>query len=234
MWGRTGRLLFFVSLFPHGFCVSVYSGWAHLLSSSPLFRGKVAAGVPTPFFLECCDLAPAPCIPAVLTTAPPTSQQIGKPTSWQTPHLRPPRSPALIAACNECTMQSLQTAITTQPTHPAPVTFTVHHTPLCAHPLLPHPAALTFSYPGVNQKPTPHTHPAPPAAEPRHLQRRPPLHTPANSPTSQQVEKLVSRKVGKSKSWQVPRNTSSPRPSSPPALAHLYPAPPTLTPPLRW
>ena len=136
----------------------------------------------------------------------PTFQQVGKPTSWQTPHLRPPRSPALIAACNECTMQSLQTAITTQPTHPAPVTFTVHHTPLCAHPLLPHPAALTFSYPGVNQKLRPHTHPAPPAAEPRHLQRRPPLHTPTNSPSL--------RLPNKPKSWQIgthhtPRRSSA-------------------------
>ena len=43
------------------------------------------------------------------------------------------------------------------------------------------------SYPGVNQKPAPA--PSPPAV--------PPPHHPANFPTSQQVEKSKSRKVGK-------------------------------------
>ena len=57
-------------------------GWAHLLSSSPL-HGKDRGGCAHPFFLECCDLAPAPCIPAVLTTTPPTSQLSNKSESRQ-------------------------------------------------------------------------------------------------------------------------------------------------------
>lgn len=222
-------MLFFVSLFPHGFCVSVYSGWAHLLSSSPLFRGEGSGGCAHPSFfwsaailrLRSASLLCSPPHPANF----PTSQQVGKPTSWQTPHLRPPRSPALIAVCNECTMQSLQTAITTQPTHPAPVTFIVHHTPLCAHPLLPHPAALTFSYPGVNQKPTPHTHPGTFSAARRCT--RPPTLQVSNSPTSRQVEKPTSRKVGKSESWRIGKR---PPPAPPPLRYRSHLIPPCLHP----
>ena len=166
-----------------------------------------------------------------------------------------PRSPAL---CDDCIMQSLQTAITLAPHHPPRVSWLA--TPPTGTPSTPTTPARSHFF-SLTRRVNPHPPPRPapcipaalapaassspyPAGRPNaaktshpHLPRRanrPPapssssLHPPcircarpqphplphhprpANSPTSRQVEKLASRKVGKSKSWQVGKHRPLP------------------------
>ena len=200
-----------------------------------------------------------------------------------------PRSPAL---CDDCIMQSLQTAITLAPHHPPRVSWLAtpphRHTVYTNH---PRALALLLSYPSGKPAPTParshffsltrrvNPHPPPrpapcipaalapaassspyPAGRPNaaktshpHLPRRanrPPapssssLHPPcircarphphphpANSPTSQQVEKLASWQVGKHR-LPLPLHLAHPALHPLPLLPAALAALPRLTPPL--
>lgn len=161
------------------------------------------------FFLECCDLAPALCIPAVLTTAPrqlpnfPTSRKANKPKSWQVGKLANWQAPT---PCT--TTPSL--SFTPHPTLPTPCTRARCILPLCTPPvtvtaqcshctLLSLHLAITSS--GL----------------------------PANFPTLQVSDFPTSRKVGKSESWQVPPPYNAGEPprivvnSSHPARSPSYP-----------
>lgn len=175
-------------------------------------------GCPSPVFLPCARTPPAP--RSVL----PTSQQVGKLASARQHHVpgsggtrepSPPvtrsplslllRSPALTALCSECTMQSLQTAITPRNA----VSSSQQETPCCFSSFCyPPPPAI------AHQGSTPPCTPPSPCVRRLHspcirpsLQHRNPYPAlappvphppcPANFPTFQLSNKSESRQVGK-------------------------------------
>ena len=148
--------------------------------------------------------------------------------------------PALTALCNECTLQSLQTAITLHPyTHPArayrshlipPCTQQQGSPPPVTRPRRPtlHPARSTCERTAllISRTPAPRT-PAP---------RSTGLHStglhsphPANSPSLQLPDKSKSRQVGKLASWQVGKHCHLPLHHQPVPAAPLF----SLTPPVN-
>ena len=125
----------------------------------------------------------------------------------------PVRSPALTALCSECTMQSLQTAITPRNA----VSSSQQETPCCfssfCYPPPPPSRTRGAHHPAPRRAPAfaAYTHPvsAPPCniatLTPRSLLPCPTRPVP---PTSQLPNKSKSRKVEKSASWHTPPPTS--------------------------
>ena len=154
---------------------------------------------PPPFFSGVPDLAPAPCIPAVLTTAPPTSQQVGKSTSWQvgTRHHQGRGSPPPVALARTSPADFPINQQVGKPeswqTRPL-IRLSPPHQPVpAAPPFLPTPPVNRTTGCARTSAITP---PSPVA---RTLQ--PPRHYP---PTFQLSNKSESRQADKLESWHPP------------------------------
>ena len=147
--------------------------------------------------------------------------------------------PALTALCNECTLQSLQTAITLHPyTHPARA-YRSHLIPPPPFRLLPTRALAAPSSPYPPGKPRNHPHPARSLVEVIALCNEctmQSLHSAITHPAPPAPRQLsnfpTSRKADKLASWQVGKHRHLPLHHQPVPAAPLFSLPPPVNQPL--